>query len=109
MVGKPKIVFTKTLENHTWANTSLAKGDLAEKVNMLKNKKGRDIIVYGGASFVSSLIKNNLIDEYHLFINPAAIGKGLGIFNTLESNLKLNLVNSTKFGCGIVVNHFEPR
>ena len=33
----------------------------------------------GGATFESSLIKNNLIDEYYLFINPAAIGNGMTI------------------------------
>ncbi len=77
-----KIVFTKTLETFdlevvAWGNTVLAKGDLAEEINKLKNQNGKDIIVYGGATFVSSLIKAGLIEEYHLFINPTAIGYGL--------------------------------
>jgi dihydrofolate reductase len=109
MVDKPKIVFTKTLNKSVWENTSLAKGNLAEEINNLKKQPGRDIIVYGGASFVSSLINNNLIDEYYLFINPAVIGSGITIFQTLDNNFKLDLVKSIGFECGIVLNHYKPK
>ena len=50
------------------------------------------IIVYGGASFDSSLIKENLIDEYYLFINPVAIGNGKTIFKDLKEIHKLSIV-----------------
>lgn len=109
MVDKPKVVFTKTLDKNNWENTSLAKGDIAEEVNKIKNQTNRkDIVVYGGAGFVSSLIKHNLIDEYHLFINPTAIGKGLEIFKDVDSKLSLKLTKSTTFDCGIVVNQYQP-
>ena len=97
MLEKPKVVFTKTLDKTIWENTKLAKGNLAEEVNQLKAQKGKDIIVYGGAGFVSSLIKENLIDEYHLFINPTAIGKGMTIFGDVNSKLNLELVRSKQF------------
>lgn len=102
MVETPKIVFTKTLEISDWDNTSLAKGDLAEEVNALKNQSGKDIIVYGGAGFVSSLIKENLIDEYNLFINPTAIGKGMTIFEKSDGAMNLKLIDSKAFDCEIV-------
>ena len=105
MLDTPKIVFTKTLDHSSWANTVLAKGDITEEVNHLKNQTGKDILVYGGAGFVSSLIKENLIDEYNFFINPTAIGHGMTIFGKLEdksSSLKLN--RSQSYNCGIVVN-----
>jgi dihydrofolate reductase len=109
MVDYPKVVFTKTLNKSAWENTILAKGDLVDEVNKLKNLNGKkDIVVYGGAGFVSSLIKNNLIDEYYLFINPTAIGKGLEIFKDVDSKLSLKLIKSTQFDCGIVVNHYQP-
>jgi dihydrofolate reductase len=104
MVDYPKIVFTKTLKESNWKNTTLATGDIVEEVNKLKKLKGRDMIVYGGADFVSSLIKNNLIDEYHLFVNPTAIGKGLPIFSKAENYVKLRFVNSTAYDCGIIEN-----
>ncbi|MEJ2196156.1 MAG: dihydrofolate reductase family protein [Ignavibacteriaceae bacterium] len=109
MVDYHKVVFTKTLDKSTWENTTLAKGDIVNEVNKIKNKNSkRDIVVYGGAGFVSSLIKNNLIDEYHLFINPTAIGKGLEIFRDVDSKLSLKLIKSTAFDCGIVVNKYKP-
>ena len=76
MMQTPKIVFTKTLNKSEWPNTRLATGDLKDEITKLKNQDGGDIIVYGGASFDSSLIKENLIDEYYLFVNPVAIGNG---------------------------------
>jgi len=108
MVNIPKFVFTKTLDKHNWKNTRLAKGNISDEVNQLKKRNGKGIIVYGGAGFVSSLIKNNLIDEYHLFINPTAIGKGLEIFKDVDSKLSLKLKKSTAFDCGIVVNQYQP-
>jgi dihydrofolate reductase len=109
MVGIPKVVFTKTLNKSLWENTVLAKGALIDEINKLKKQDGKDIIVYGGAGFVSSLIKNNLIDEYHLFTNPTAIGKGMTIFRKVEDKFNLKLVKSKAFDCGIVVNHYEPK
>jgi len=108
MIDTPKVVFTKTLDKSNWVNTTLAKGPLAEEVKKLKEQSGKDIIVYGGASFVSSLINEGLIDEYHLFINPAAIGSGMRIFGDSNRNMKLKLVKSVPFGDGVVVLHYEP-
>jgi dihydrofolate reductase len=108
MIDKPKVVFTKTMNKSPWINTVVANGELADEIDKLKKQPGKDIIVYGGAGFVSSLIKNNLIDEYHLFINPASIGKGLTIFEGLSNKLSLKLVKSIGFDCSIVVNCYEP-
>lgn len=103
-----KVVFTKTLEKSVWDKTLLVTGDLHYEITKLKFGQGKDLIAYGGATFVSALIRLGLIDEYHLFINPTAIGTGMPIFNTLESKLNLKLKKSQSFDCGIVVNHYEP-
>ena len=108
MIDKPKVVFTKTLGTSEWDNTSLAKGDIAEEIKKVKSQDGTDIIVYGGAGFVSSLVTHNLIDEYHLFINPAVMGNGMAIFKDIEQRLNLQLVKSTAFACGIVVSTYRP-
>lgn len=109
MVDTPKVVFTKTLESSAWDNTVLAKGDIKEEVNKIKNSSGSDIIVYGGAGFVSSLIQNGLIDEYYLFINPAAIGRGMTIFAGLDNTKNFALKNAVGFGCGVALLHYEPK
>lgn len=104
----PKVVFSKTLTASEWDNTVLATGDLVAEITRLKNQEGPDIIAYGGATFVSNLIKHNLIDEYHLFVNPAAIGHGLPIFQGLEDKQNMKLVKAIPFACGIVLLNYEP-
>lgn len=105
----PKVVFTKTLDKSVWDNTVLAKGDLVDEITKLKQQDGQDIIAYGGATFVSALVKHRLIDEFHLFINPAAIGIGMTIFKGLDRQQNLTLIKSTAFACGIVLLCYEPK
>jgi len=109
MIDTPKVVFTKTLKKSQWANTDIATGDLTDEISKLKSLKGKDMIVYGGASFDSSLIRAGLIDEFHLFINPVAIGKGMTIFKDLNEIQKFTLIKSVAFDCGIVELHYEPK
>lgn len=109
LVDIPKIVFTKTLDKSNWKNTTLAKGNLAEEIAKLKKQTGKDIIVYGGAGFLSSLIKEGLIDEYHLFVNPAAIGNGLTIFKSLNRTQKFSVIESRFYSCGVTVLSYKPK
>jgi dihydrofolate reductase len=108
MVDTPKVVFTKTLNKSNWDNTVIAKGDVVDEITQLKNQGGKDIMVYGGVTFASSLINNNLIDEYHLFVNPVAIRNGKVLFNDTGIRLNLKLVKSIPFSCGIVMLNYVP-
>ena len=101
----PKVVFSRKLKNSKWDNAKLIKGNIVEEINKLKKKKGKDILVYGGSSFVASLLKHKLIDEIYLLLNPVALNDGLTIFKQ-RANLKL--VNMTSFSCGTVVLHYQP-
>lgn len=97
----PKVVFTRSLDQSPWENTVLAT-DLVAEVTRLKEQDGRDIIVYGGASFVSALIREGLVDEFNLFVNPTALGDGMQIFEGLTHKQPLTLVEARPFDCGIV-------
>ncbi|QIP15317.1 dihydrofolate reductase family protein [Spirosoma aureum] len=103
MVDTPKVVFSKTLKSIAGKNVTIENGDLATAVKNMKSKTGKDIIVYGGAGFVSSLIKEGLIDEFNFFVNPIMINKGLRIFDLLGERQKLLLQNATGFECGVAV------
>jgi dihydrofolate reductase len=70
MVGLPKIVFSKTLQHVEGKNVRVENGDLVAAVTQLKSQPGKDIVVYGGATFVSSLIEHGLIDEMNFFRHP---------------------------------------
>lgn len=107
MVNMPKIVFTKTRKTFPGKNVSVENGDLVTAIKDLKTKPGKDIIVYGGVSFVSSLIKEGLIDEFNIFVNPIMINKGLRIFDTLEHQQGLSLISANAYECGISVLVFK--
>jgi dihydrofolate reductase len=106
MVDLPKVVFSKTLHAIDGQNVRVENGDLKNAVNQLKQAPGKDIVVYGGATFVSSLIENALIDEFNLFFNPVAIGDGMRIF---KGRQPLALTASVAYLCGIVVNTYQPK
>jgi dihydrofolate reductase len=105
MVNMRKIVFSRSQSAIIGRNVEVENGDLAAAVQELKKVKGKDIIVYGGANFLTSLISHNLIDEYFIFRNPVAIGKGLSIFKE-KKLLKLDSVTSYKNGK--ILNKYLP-
>ena len=104
MVNIPKVIFSKTLKSTKGRNARIEEGDLKEEVNKLKKQAGKDLIVYGGAHFVGSLVKENLIDDFFIFVNPTAIGKGMRIFS---GKTPFKLIRSTGYTSGIVVNHYQ--
>lgn len=108
IVDTPKVVFTKTLDESIWNNTVLAKGNLAEEIADLKEQNGKDIAVIGGARLVSSLIKEGLIDEYHLIVNPTAIGSGMTIFNSLDRIQKFSPIDAKLYPGGKTVLSYKP-
>jgi dihydrofolate reductase len=107
MVDIPKIIFSRTLEKPFGKNTSLANGNLGDEIAKLKNQNGKDILVYGGAGFVSSLIVDGHIDEFLLFVNPIIINKGLRIFDLLDQQQQLSLIGATASECGVTVLHYK--
>jgi len=102
-----KVVFSRTLASAPWPNARIARGELSGEINRLKREAGGDLIAYGGAEFVSALISADLVDEYHLFLNPVAVGSGLRIFAEGVVR-KLTLVRATPFECGIVALEYRP-
>ena len=73
------------------------------------HEAGKDIVVYGGSSFVSALIRDGLIDEFQFYINPVALGKGVHIFHQLDKFKQLKLKKSVTFDSGIIMVTYEPR
>ncbi len=104
MVNTPKVVFSNTLQQAPWDNTTVVGGDIAEQITKLKSVTGGDIITYGGAGFSAKLIEAEVIDDLFLFVNPTAIGNGLPIF---KGRTNLKLVEARAFECGIVLHHYQ--
>lgn len=103
IVDLPKVVFSRTLEESTWNNTTLAKGNFVEEISNLKKRTGKDILILGSPTFVSSLVKEGLIDEYTLIINPTAMANGISFFDSLNSIQKFTPVQSKLYPGGKTV------
>jgi dihydrofolate reductase len=106
-----KNVFSTTLSTSTsipggWDNIEIVGKDYVAYIHDLKRKNGKDILIYGGATLVSSLIQAGLVDEFYFIVNPVAIGRGLSIFNGLQKPLTLKLMSVQAFECGVAVQHY---
>ena len=103
----PKVVFSRTLEEATWAGTSIARGELADEIATLKRQPGGEIIAWGGANFAQALSRAGLVDEYVLVIQPVAYGSGLPLFAGLPGALPLRLTEAKTFG-SMALHIYEP-
>lgn len=99
----PKAIFSNTIKSNKWSNTTIIKGNLKEQIKSFKEGNGKDILVYGGNSFVASLVGEGLVDEYYLLLNPLAIGRDEPILKFINSSLPLQLKECKPFECGTVL------
>ena len=97
-----KIVFSKTLQDLTWANSRLASGDPLNEVERLKATSGKNLFVTGGATMARSMLVEGLIDDYHLAVHPVLLGQGRSLLADLEVSRALVLVSSRTFPSGTV-------
>jgi dihydrofolate reductase len=105
MVDLEKVVFSRTVQHMDGQNVRVHNGDLVEGVNAIKRQSGKDVVVYGGATFVRSLIEHGLIDELNFFVNPVAIGRGMQVFS---GKTRMQLTGSTAYSSGTVVSTYRP-
>jgi dihydrofolate reductase len=110
MNGYPKHVASTTLEEPLkWNNSTLIKGDVAEEVSELKQQSGKDILVFGSAQLVHTLMQHDLIDEYRLMVFPIVVGKGKRLFGDVGETRAMRLVDTKPVGPdGVLVLTYMP-
>jgi dihydrofolate reductase len=101
MNGKPKAVFSNTLESADWGPAEIFGGDLSAAIADLNSRDDEGtILVHGGPDFAQSMTKLGLIDEYQLMTVPVAIGAGHSPFGDLGEHLAMELVREERFASG---------
>jgi len=103
----PKVVFSRTLQSVDWSNTRLVNGDVAEEVEKLKAQPGKNMVIYGSGAIVSTLAAAGLIDEYRIFVAPILLGRGLPLFREIERRISLELLETRRFGSGLVLLRYR--
>ncbi len=106
--NSPKYVASSTLEKVEWKNSVLLKGNLAEEIAGLKRQPGKNIQVPGSPTLVRSLLRDGLLDELSLFVFPIVVGSGLRLFDEIDREVRLRLVDSTTFGTGVLGVTYQP-
>jgi dihydrofolate reductase len=109
MNSLPKVVFSRTLDQASWSNTKLVKGNLAAQVRKMKREPGPDMVVMGSGTLVSQLTQEHLIDEYQVVVIPIVLGQGRTMFEGVKERLPLKLTRTRTFGNGNVWLCYEPR
>lgn len=108
MNAKEKIVFSKTLKQTAWNNSTIIAGDLATEAARLKREPGRDIPLFAGAGIANSFMRLGLIDEYRLIVNPVLLGSGTPLFQNGRDRSDLKLVEARPFKSGAVLVTYRP-
>jgi dihydrofolate reductase len=103
-----KVVFSRTLDNADWSNTRLVKANAQDEVAKLKQKPGKDLLIFGSADLSSSLMRNGLIDEYRLGMTPVVLGGGNPLFKPSPERLRMNLLEARPLKSGCVILRYEP-
>jgi dihydrofolate reductase len=106
--SRPKYVVSRSLERVTWNNSSLIKGDVVAELRKLRQQPGRTLHTWGSANLLQTLLKNDLIDEYRLFIHPVVLGSGKRLFGSGTVPVALKQVESVTSGKGVTYHRFEP-
>jgi dihydrofolate reductase len=99
--SKEKYVFSRT-QKATDHKAIYINDHIIEEVNALKNKPGKDIWLYGGASLITTFIHLELVDEFRLSVHPVVLGEGKPLFMDINKRLNLKLVNTRTFSSGVV-------
>lgn len=105
--SKKKYVFSR--QRREDAEVTYISEHLLEKVAAIKQKPGKDIWLYGGASLINSFITKDLIDKYILSVHPIALGKGKPLFKNLSQSLSLKLENTKVFHSGVIELTYVPQ
>ena len=64
IVEARKIIFSRTLKESKWSRAELARRGLIDEVDDLKVQTGKIIVAFGSVGFASSLIADDLVDEF---------------------------------------------
>jgi dihydrofolate reductase len=97
----PKYVFSRSLRQAEW-NTTILREVEPEQIQQLKREPGGDLFI-GGANLLQSFLRENLVDQFRLYVHPVVLGRGRRLFAEAEKPQDLRLVETRTFSSGVVL------
>lgn len=96
-----KYLVSTTIDEGSWNNTVVIKGNVVEEIRKLKQQDGKDLLVYGSVQLIETLMAHDLVDRYRLLVYPVVLGEGKRLFTDgIKATLKL--IESKSFDSGVV-------
>ncbi|MET8909037.1 dihydrofolate reductase family protein [Micromonospora sp. NPDC004551] len=112
MNSLPKYVVSTTLRRADWNNSTILAGDVAKEVAELKQRPGKDILMYGFGRLARTLLDNGLLDELRFWLHPVLVGNGRVADGDLlfrdGGTADLELLGQTELGSGVVLLRYRP-
>jgi dihydrofolate reductase len=88
----PHFVLSTTLGEVRWQTSTVIRD--VEEIRRLKQQPGKGIYAVGGATFISSLMNEGLVDELRLTVRPIVLGRGKPLFKDVTDRHALTLVRA---------------
>ena len=104
-----KVILSTTLREKSLDKTEIIGSDLASRINKIKKQHGKNILIFGSPSASHSLLAEDLIDEFWLFVNPVLIGNGIPLFKGIKETIRLKLLDTKTFSSGVIALHFSKK
>lgn len=102
-----KIVFSTTPLDTDWNNTTIISENIEEALKSLKEKEGKDLVIFGSPTLARSLMDLNIIDEFQFTISPVILGEGLTFIRDIQRQVLLELLHSEEIEGGMVGLHYK--
>jgi len=102
-------VFSRTMKESPDQRVQLVSENVAALVTSLKEERGQDIYLCGGADLATTLLSENLIDEIILKVNPFLMGSGIPLFARVIKQTELELTDNKIYENGVVVLHYQVK
>jgi dihydrofolate reductase len=103
----PKYVVSSTLKKAEWNNSTIIEDNVVEEITKLKQQPGQDILVFGSAKLVQSLMEADLVDEYRFLVHPIIMGSGKRFFSDEMAGTKLKLVKTETLDLGVTLDCYQ--
>jgi dihydrofolate reductase len=98
MNSMPKYVVSTTIKDPEWENSTVISDNVPEEVAKLKDQYEGDILIYGSAKLIATLLENDLVDEWRLMVFPRILGEGKRLFDEGLPVRKLKLTDDRALG-----------
>jgi dihydrofolate reductase len=101
-----KYVATSSSQPLAWKNSVALRGDVAVEVARLKQQDGPDLLIQGSSVLIQTLLSNDLIDEFNLWVFPLVLGSGKRVFGQGAIPVGLKLVETKASTTGVTMSTY---